>query len=189
MDISKTDDEIVEECLASDGESFSLILFKYLKTLYSFSYKIVGDKAMAEDITQETFIKVWNNLKKYKISSNFKSWLFSIAHNTAIDYLRKNKELVFSNFDEENGQNIIEDNLSDPLPLISEELERIENVADLENALKLLSPIHREILLLYHSEDVTFEEISKILQKPLNTVKSQYRRALLKLKSIFDAPK
>lgn len=187
--MDKTDDEVVSECLVGNGESFSFILFKYLKPIYNFSYRIVGDKAIAEDIAQDTFIKVWNNLKKYKKNSNFRSWIFSIAHNTAIDYLRKNKEVVFSDFNDMENQTTFEDDLADPSPLISEELERVENVIELENALKLLSPVHREILLLYHTEDMTFNEIGEIFQKPLNTVKSQYRRALLKLKSVFDAPK
>jgi len=144
------------------------------------------NKQAAEDITQETFIKVWKKIKKYNPDKNFKTWLFTIARNTAIDWLRKKRNLVFSNFENNEGENYLENELVDPNPLPDKILTQTEDQEFVEKLLQQLAPIYREVLILRYNNDLTFEEIAEILDKPLDTVKSQHRRALIILRKLIE---
>lgn len=164
------------------------IVRRYLKISYNFSYRFVGNQNDAEEIVQESFIKLWKNIGKFKKDAKFKTWFLTIVRNTALDYLRKKKDVPFSSFDEE-STNYIEDTIESGDINAEIMFEQYENKKEIEELLESLSPNHRQILYLYFNEELTLDEISKIIQKPLNTVKSQYRRALINLRSKISAPK
>lgn len=186
----KTDAELIEEYTNGDESALPILISRYLKPIYNFVFRMVGESE-ADDVTQEVFIKLWKNIKKYDSRQSFKTWAYRIARNTAIDRLRKKKEFVFSDFDiYENDGNILSDNLADTAPLPEELLIKTENKLFLDNLLSQISPNYREVLLLHYEEDMTFDEMGKVLGKPLNTVKSQHRRALTKLRELLQsAPK
>jgi len=102
MEIS--DKKIIENYLKGDEKYLEILIQKYLKPIYGFVFKYVGNADEAEDITQAVFIKVWKNIKKYDKNKSFKTWIFSIAKNTCIDYLRKKKAIPLSNFENEKGE-------------------------------------------------------------------------------------
>jgi RNA polymerase sigma-70 factor (ECF subfamily) len=164
------------------------ILSRYLKSVFNYVFRIVGDKSETEDIVQEAFVKVWKNLKKFNPENNFKTWLFTIARNTAIDQLRKRKNISFSQIDSltdgEDEKNF-QGNVVDIEPLPDEIFMRKELNEELENALSKIRLDFREIIFLHYMEDLTFEEISGIVDKPLNTVKSHHLRALATLRKII----
>ena len=87
--MKKSDNEIIIQYLNGDKDAFTEIVNRYLKLIYNFTYRLVGNEKVAEDISQEVFLKAWKNIKKFDLEKNFKTWIFSIAKNTAIDYLRK----------------------------------------------------------------------------------------------------
>jgi RNA polymerase sigma-70 factor (ECF subfamily) len=119
MPDSPIDKKLIQQYLKGDEKSLEVLIAKYLKLIYSFVYKNVGDQASAEDITQESFIKVWKNIKKFDQKKNFKPWLFQIAKNTSIDFLRKKKSIPFSRFENEKGQNVmVESIVAKPLNLL-----------------------------------------------------------------------
>lgn len=183
---NKKDAELIVGSVQGNEKNFEILVKRYLKGVYNFVYRMIGDTSDAEDIAQETFIKVWKNIKKYNPEKSFKTWLFSIARNTVIDYLRKRKNLPFSNFEDTEGNNFLTENLTDPEPLPDELLARAENKEFLDNALKQLSIIYKEVLILHYQEHLTFEEIGQVLKKPSNTVKSQHRRGLIELRKILQ---
>jgi RNA polymerase sigma-70 factor (ECF subfamily) len=183
------DKKLVTDFLEGDSEALGGLLERYLNLVYRFAFRITRDSHDAEDVTQATFIKVWHNLHKFDVEKNFRTWLLSIAHNSAIDLLRKRKSFVFSDFDTLEGGNSITDALPDPTPLPPEIFSRAEDKKFLDSALSELSPAFQEILILHHEEGLTFSEISSIVSKPLNTVKSQYRRALLTLRRNLEQPR
>lgn len=192
--MQRNDQQIIADYLNGDEEAITLLIDRYLKSIFNFTYRLVGKPEDAEDITQETFLKMWRNIKKYRQGENFKTWLFTIARNTAIDWLRKKKSVAFSDFSAHDGENdedynSFAESLIDPEPLPDEIFVKAEEKAFLENSLSKLSLINRETLLLYYNEHFTFDEIGKILGKSLNTVKSRHRRALMELRKILDAPK
>src|SRR5581483_632357 len=175
-----TDQQLISNYLSGDEEALKELISRYLKPVYNFIYHLAGNKENAEDISQETFVKAWKNLKKYNPEQNFKTWLFTIARNTAIDWLRKKKSLVFSDFDSDD-KNVMESTLSDESPQALEEIILSEDKKHLLEGIEKLSPMYQSILTLRYNEEFTFKEIGEILGKPLHTVKSQHRRALIQL--------
>ncbi len=166
-----------------EKSDIEIIVKQYLKSVYNFVFRIVGNENEASDITQEVFIKVWKNLSKIDESKNFKTWIFAIARNTTIDWLRKRKNISFSKIESED--NYFEENIEDIEPLPDEIFIKKELAKEVEEALTKIRPDFREIILLRYVEDLTFEEISEIVDKPLNTVKSHHLRALSALRKFF----
>ena len=170
----------------------SEIVREYLKPVYSYAFRLTGDSQVAEDIAQETFVKVWKNLDRYDSKQSFKTRLFTIAHSTAIDYLRKRKSIPFSQLsfgNEENDENSFAENIADQVPLAEEQLAKLDTQGELQKLLEKLPPATRELLTLRYQNDLTFAEIATILNLPLNTVKSTHRRALIPLRKLASAPK
>lgn len=183
------DKNLIQKYLDGDESIFSLIVDIYLKSILNFSYKLVGSQKDAEDITQEVFLKVWKSLKKFDIEKSFKTWIFAIARNTCIDFLRKKKEIPISYFDDEEGDNILEDSLVDNGLKPDEVFMVGENKEMIENALSKISFMQKEVLILRYMNEMTFDEISEILNIPLNTIKSHHSRALIKMRNILSATK
>ena len=185
--MDKTDKELIREYVSGNEDAFYALANRHLKPVYNFVYRIVLDRSEADDAVQETFLKLWRNIGKYKEDENFKSWLYRIARNTAIDSLRKKnrkKPIAFS-FLGGNDDTPIEETIADPAPLPDELVALAENKELVESLLKNLSPSDREIIVLKYAEQMTFNEIGEILGEPLNTVKSRHRRALLKLREFL----
>jgi len=180
------DQNLVREYLKGDKDSLEILIKKYLSPIFNFVLRLVENKQDAEDITQEVFVKVWKNIKKFNQRKNFKTWLFTIAKNTTFDFLRKKKVTYFSDLEDKEGKNWVVDSLADPSPLPPEILERKELARDLERALKKLPPKMRAVLLLYYNEHLTLRAIAEILDEPLNTVKSRHRRGLVLLKKLLS---
>ncbi len=185
----KTDEQLIANYRAGDEKALNELIARHLKSVYNFVYRIARNVQDAEDITQETFVKMWKNLKRYDQGQNFKTWLFTIARNTALDALRKKKNFVFSDLEIASGENPFLDTLADLAPLPDELAVRAEKQTLFGNALGKLSPAYQEVFALHHESDLTFDEISARLGKPINTVKSQYHRALLTLRKLLSAPK
>lgn len=182
MDI--TDESLIKDYLSGDENSFKLLIDRYTPLMYAFALRFTKEDN-AFDLTQEIFIKVWKNIKKFKREkSQFKTWLFVIARNTITDYLRKKKTIPFSalNTDDKDFVDTIED--KELLP--DEDLIKLEDKKFLNELLDKLPVLYKEILVLYYQEDMTFDEIGKVLKKPLNTVKSYHRRSLLKLREMVE---
>jgi len=182
--MSRSDEQLISDYLEGDDQSLSVLVDRYLSDAYNFALSLTKDSQSAEDITQESFVKAWKNIRKFVPTNSFKSWLFRIVRNTAIDTLRKKKEVAFSVFENVEGENPLVASLADTAPLPDELLARAEDAQYLEKLLEQLNPEYREVLTLRNTSNLTFEEIGKILQKPLHTVKSQHRRALIALRRL-----
>ncbi len=190
-----SDQQLIENYLKDDEKSLEILIKRYLKPIYSFAYKYAGNSQEAEDITQETFVKMWRNLKKPVLNlskgfdpkkGSFKAWIFSITKNTAVDFLKKKRAMQFSDFENERGESTILEKFIDSSPLPNELLERKDLMGTLAKAIGKLLPKYRKTLLLRHNDNLTFREISETTGEPLNTVKSRYRRGIILLKKLLD---
>jgi RNA polymerase sigma-70 factor (ECF subfamily) len=180
-----SDEILVKKYLAGDEKAFKVIVSRYLKPIYSFIYRYVGDGQDAEDVTQEAFVKVWRNLKKFDQQKSFKTWIFSIAKNTALDFLKKKKAIPFSEFENEEGENMMTETLVDPSPLPNELLDKDGMTHILASAMEKLSPKYRMVLFLRYNDHFNFREIAESLGEPLPTITSRHRRALIQLKKLL----
>ncbi len=185
---NKTDQDLIAEFRQGNEVAFDVLVERYTTSLYNFIYFFLGGSDEAADIVQESFYKIWKNFKKYDDKHNFKTWAMSIARNTAIDFLRKKKPLQFSSLEREDDDVRFEEKISDEEPLPHEVFEKKEIGELIEKVVKELPDHYRAVMLLRYNEDMSFEEISEALDKPLNTVKSQHRRALTLLRKKLEDP-
>ena len=157
---NNNDEILTRKYLQGDEKSLEVLILTYLKPIYSFVYRYVGNGQDAEDITQEVFVKFWRNLKKFDQEKSFKTWIFSIAKNASLDYLKKKKAVPFSEFDTEEGGNRLTDTLADPSPLPLELLEKAGMAKLLNAAMEKLSPQYRMVLFLRYNDHFNFREIA-----------------------------
>lgn len=179
------DKQLIADYLRGDAESLEVLIKKYLGSIYGFLYKYTGNAKDAEDLTQETFVKIWKNLKKYDAGKSFKGWAFTIAKNTALDYLKKQKAIPFAGFETEEGVNLLAEVMADRAALPPELLDQMSFSEMLSLAIAKLSPKYRAVVML-KLEGMTFQEISGKLKESVNTVKSRHRRALVELRKTIS---
>ncbi len=183
--MKRSDEEIIMNYLNGDEEAFTEIVNRYLKTIYNFIYRLVGSEKEAEDISQEVFLKVWKNLKKFDVEKSFKTWIFSVAKNTCIDYLRKRKDIPMSMFDNDEGENFIEDNLEDIERKPDEVFALAQNKKQIHKVLAELSVIQKEIMVLKYVNEMSLSETAEIMEMSKDTIKSHHRRALIKMRKLL----
>jgi len=184
--MNETDKQLVENYLNGDKIAFTEIVNRYLTLIYNFTYRLVGNEKVSEDLTQEVFLKAWKNIKKFDTDKSFKTWIFTIAKNTSIDFLRKRKDVPMSTFDNDEGENIIENNLKDEEPDAIEIFTSAQNKKQVENILKELSVVQKEVIVLKYVNEMSLSEIAEIMNIPIDTAKSHHRRALIRMKKALE---
>jgi len=182
--IDLSDEELVSQASA-DEKALDILVKRYTDNIYNFVFHYLGNSTDSEDVVQEVFVKVWKNLKKFDSSKKFKTWLFTIAKNTAVDFLRKKKMAVFSDFVDSEGNDFIAENITDQSLTADLMFDNNLTVDNLKQAVQKLDKEDRSIISLYFNDGFNFREIAEILDKPLNTVKSRLRRSLARLKAIL----
>ena len=162
--------------------AFRELVRRYERPLYSLLYRMVRDRALAEDLAQETFIKVLNGIGSYNPQFKFSSWIFKIANNAAIDHLRK-RDLDTLSLDGSphattpQAMQATALQLGDGAESPLQELEARELGSAIERAIARLRPEYRACILLRHVEGFSYEEIAQTLELPLGTVKTYIHRA------------
>lgn len=184
MLLNETDEEIISLYKNGDKKMFKVLIERYSSPIYNFVSHLTN-KDNATDIVQEIFIKIWKKIDNFDFEkSSFKTWIFTIAKNTAIDFLRKKKTISFSDMEINEEDDSFSEKIPDDELLPDESLQKIQDRELLNNLLEKIPIEHKTILLLHYQEEMTFDEISKILNKPLNTIKSLHRRAIIKLRKM-----
>ncbi len=165
-----TDEQLVAHYLKGDEEALENLIKRYLKPIYSFTFRFVRNSQETEDITQNVFVKVWKNLKKFDQKKKFKTWIFAIAKNTCFDWQKKKKTLPL----------YFAETIRDPSPILNEPLDRI---------LERLSPKYRMVLFLRYNDHFTFREIAESLGESIDTIKTRHRRGIAILRKLLNEPK
>jgi len=186
-----TDQQVVKLARKGKEVAYRELLRRYQRPVFSLIYRMVRDRELAEDLAQETFVKVLNALDRYRPEYKFSSWVFKIANNAAIDHLRR-KELDTLSL--EGGPDAttperleatalqLGDQSESPL----DELEARELGYTIEMAIGQLRPEYQSCIILRHVEGRPYEEIADMLDLPLGTVKTYIHRARAELKESLD---
>lgn len=185
----QTDEKLVDEYLSGDEQSWEELLRRTLKPVFNFVYQYVRDTETTDDLVQETFLKAWKNLRKFEQQKKWKPWIFAIARNTALDHLKKIKPIPFSLMNSPGEADPdypgFGETLEDTEPLANELFENSQNIHDLTEAISSLRPEYHSVILLHYYQEMTFEETSKVMGMPMNTVKSWHYRALREIRAIL----
>ncbi len=175
---SKSEDiALIEEALAGKQTSYEKLMKKYYQLIYNLVYRMISKKEDVEDLTQEAFIKAFNSLHNFDKQFAFSTWLFKIATNNAIDYLRKKKLYTFSidkdiEADDSDYRFEIPDHENKPdKHIIDTQMRKI-----LDEAIESLPKKYKEVIVLRHNKEMEYEEIAKTLKLPLGTVKAHIFR-------------
>jgi RNA polymerase sigma-70 factor (ECF subfamily) len=179
---SLTDQEVVARAQEGREVAFRELIGRYERPVFSLIYRLVRDRERAEDLAQETFIKVLNALDRYDPTYKFSSWIFKIAHNTALDLLRKREPETLSLEGSPHAATAAEAESStvtvaSDTPSPEEYTEHKELSTELEVAIGRLRPEYRTAIVLCHMEGRAYEEIAEIMSVPLGTVKTYIHRA------------
>ncbi len=170
------DGELVVGALAGHETSFEELVRRYQRPIAAYVYRMTGDYDTALDLTQEVFIKVHNSLGRYKTEFKFSTWIYKIAHNAAVDHLRRTAAREQSLVKGPEG-----DQYDVPLESgrINPEIEseRKERRLEIEAVVRTLPAAYRELIILRHAQDLTYEEIVDVTGLPLGTVKNRLFRA------------
>ena len=170
------DYELVQTAVAGREASFEELVRRYQRPIAAYVYRMVGDYDSALDLTQEVFIKVYNSLNRYRSEFKFSTWIYKIAHNAAIDHLRRHavrEQTLSGSVDGERREVTIESKRLTP----EQESERKERRMEIESVVQLLQPAYRELIVLRHSHDLSYDEIAEVTGLPLGTVKNRLFRA------------
>src|SRR5206468_5939253 len=186
-----SDQELVEWAKQGHEPSFRELVRRYERPVFSLLYRMVRDRALAEDLAQETFIKVLNGIKSYNPQFKFSSWIFKIANNAAIDHLRK-RDLDTLSLDGSPHATTPEEMSATALQLGDrgesplQEVEARELGSAIERAIAKLRPEYRACILLRHVEGPSYEELAGILDLPLGTVKTYIHRGRNELRVYLE---
>ncbi len=182
-----TDQVVVERASAGSEAAYRELVRRYQRPVFSLVYRMVRDRELAEDLTQETFVKVLNAIDRYRPEYKFSSWIFKIANNAAIDHLRR-RELDTLSLD--GGPDAMTPDrvqatslqLSDGAESQLDELEARELGTQIERAIGALRPEYRSCIIMRHVEGRAYDEIADVLDLPLGTVKTYIHRARAELR-------
>ncbi len=163
---------------------------RYERPVFSLVLRLVGDRALAEDLSQDTFVRAFTHLDSYKTELTFSSWLFRIAHNAAVDHLRRRHPETLSLDGDPNAATLEEAAVGAILPADPDAspLDRLvasELGEQIERAVAQLRPAYRTCILLRYVEERSYEEIAETLDLPIGTVKTHLHRARLELQTLL----
>jgi RNA polymerase sigma-70 factor (ECF subfamily) len=167
-----------------DMELLADLVERYQHRLVRYLLYLTGRREYAEDLAQETWIRVLQRGSQYNGRQRFDPWLFAIARNLAIDYLRKKRKVVQTASLPDDRDAMLQ--LPSPGPSPFEAAARSEDAMSLAGRLQILSPLYREALLLRFQEDLSLAEIAQVLGAPVTTVTSRIYRGLAALRSAFE---
>lgn len=187
----KHESALIKKIKSGDMNAFSELVLQYEKRAYNFAYRILKDAHLAEDATQEAFLRVYSKIDTFLGNSSFSTWFYTILNNICLDYLRKKSRqpdalsIQKASADDEEYELQIEDKSAGP----HEVLQKKDAALLLEKAIEQLTYEHRSVIILRDIEGREYEDIARILNISLGTVKSRLSRARLSLRRILEEEK
>ena len=181
-----SDQELISEYLSGNHASLSKLVNRHKSKVFAYILMVVKDKQLADDIFQDTFIKVINTLRSgtYKEEGKFIQWVMRIAHNLIIDFFRKAKRLPM--LEKSNDGSDIFDNVRIIEDSIEDRMIHDQIHEDIRNLIELLPREQREVLIMRHYSDLSFKEIAEQTDVSINTALGRMRYALINLRKMIN---
>ena len=181
-DMDDSDQSLILRYLSGDVRAFDELVKRHLPSVYRFVLSYIKSSQDAEDVSQDTFIKALRHLKQYDLRRPFQPWLLQIAKRTALDAMRKNREVpVSALMDDQDSENVL-DRLSDPRPSADIVVDQTMLVQQIKQAFLGLPKDVQVIFFLRYFRELNFREIAERVGGVLDTIKSKHRRGVLSLK-------
>ncbi len=179
-----TDGELIVSAMTGRSEGFEELVHRYQRPITGYVFRMLGDYEASLDVTQEVFIKVYNSLSKYSDEYKFSTWLYRIAHNAAIDHMRRNS-MATQSIEVENPDGTYQLQIESRNPSPEQDHERSEWRNEIDAVVRCLPATYRDLIILRHSRDLSYDEIAEVTNLPLGTVKNRLFRAREMMRTIF----
>lgn len=176
---SETDEALVAYVQQGDRNAFGVLVERYEARLMRYGRKFLSRHEDVEDLVQDAFVSAYQNIQSFDTSARFSPWMYRIAHNAFVNFLRKQQRMpLLIDFDTMVSHPVYDD------PAESER-EQEEMRRALEKGLSALAPKYREVLVLHYLEDMAYKDIAQVLQVPVGTVGIRIKRAKDSLKKMY----
>ncbi len=169
--------ELVNRALSGDQQAYSRLMSRYRDAIYYMLLKMVNNPTDAEDLTIETFGKAFKNLHQYVPNFAFSTWLFKIASNNCIDFIRKQRTPLISIDQDHNAPDGIPLTIQENSPDPEENMIKSQKATLMRSVVDQLKPRYKDLIILRFFKEYSYEEIANELDLPLGTVKAQLFRA------------
>ena len=179
-----TDGELIVDAVNGRVDGFEELVRRYQRPITGYVFRMLGNYESSLDVTQEVFIKVYNSLSKYSPEYKFSTWLYRIAHNAAIDHMRRNP-VTPQSLEAENADGTYQLQIESRRPSPEQDHERKEWRHEIDTVVKCLPPAYRDLIILRHSRDLSYDEIADVTGLPLGTVKNRLFRAREMMREMF----
>jgi RNA polymerase sigma-70 factor (ECF subfamily) len=185
----KEDQELVRRSIKGEKEAFEMIIQKYQKPLFNYIGRMVSERELALDFTQDVFVKTYSSLHLYRSQYKFSTWLYKIASNYIIDYWRKKKLDTVSMDHQYQGSDMPAPQIRANEPSVVRSYEMSELRAKIESALQKIPPSLRELFVWRHINEFSYDEIAEIKDLPVGTIKNRVFQAKEMVRSILEKTK
>jgi RNA polymerase sigma-70 factor (ECF subfamily) len=179
---------LIERCKNGDSAAFDTLVRNYEKRVYNLAYRLSGHYDEANDISADAFLRVFQALKMFRGDANFSTWLYRIVTNVYLDRRKRTLNKQHLSLEEyiELEENSVARQIEDTAPTPSMAAEARERTDLLQGAIAALPDYQRALIVLYHTESLSYEEIAQVLSLPIGTVKSRLNRARLTLREKLE---
>ncbi|MCX6170393.1 MAG: RNA polymerase sigma factor [Ignavibacteriales bacterium] len=178
---------MVEEILSGDRNAFKQLINKYERLVKHIVFPILKNQDDRADVCQDVFLKIYTKLNSFEFRARLSTWIGNITYNTCVNYLQKKKNLLIDDYltSEESADSKMNIFIAKNDLTPADILIKKEEIVSLTGAINKLTPVQKTVILLFHQDDLSLEEISNIMELPSNTIKSHLYRARMKLKEIL----
>jgi len=179
---TNNDQHYINQIINGDTNAFTVLVDRYKGLIFTLALRMLKNREEAEEVSQDTFIKTYKYLYKFKGDSKFSTWIYKVAYNTCLDRLKKNKKHIYNVAIDEFTEHQIK-----TIDNALESLEQKEHNKTIQDCLNLLPNDDGFLLTLYYFEELSLEEISKIVDITVNNVKVKIFRSRKKLAAILKS--
>jgi RNA polymerase sigma-70 factor, ECF subfamily len=180
------DKVLVKRALRGDKKAFEMIIRNYQQSLLNYVGRMVGERELALDFTQEVFIKAYSSLRSFEPQYKFSTWLFKIASNLVIDYWRKKKIPTLSISEPLGGDDTLTLDIPDETPSVVRKLELAELGKEIDWALGQIPAALRELFVWRHVNGLSYEEMAEIKNLPVGTIKNRVYQAKEMIRGLLE---